>query len=524
MHFLNPNHILTIMNTLKHFFVLFAGCCLLIACSDFEEFHPQEAAVDVESSEWISLLNQIDVSSDIILVSRGNSIQDAINAAGPNATIYIEPGEYKESIKLNRSDIKLVSATISGEERVTIENAEEVVLTDLNSLETKMAACHITMNREDLGGGIAHYTFDVPMGEGPYDLIRIHRVVKEKRPYKPYRTKGEIFMVHGAIQDFDDIFLTAGALVVDESTSAPYYMAANGIDVWGIDLAWNLVPIAPPEGFEFMKEWGVEQDIDHVLKSLSIARLIRVFSHQGFSKLNLLGFSYGIDVVYGAAGRETQMHKVCRDIKGLIPVDGQMKTDDPDGMAAACEDAASHMHLWNLGEYNNPWGVGFIGLGQVVLANPNGHDIHSVLTNIQIMNAAVTDHSGGWHFLGGTPFALNYSDTMRLPRMSVNLAPHQPRLMFYETSACACPDLDVSYDDYLEQIKLPILHISAEGSDNSDDYTSSLTMTSDYQRLHVEDPDPVVPDSLDFGHADLWLAYDAPEWVWEPLYHWLLTH
>jgi hypothetical protein len=193
-------------------------------------------------------------------------------------------------------------------------------------------------------------------------------------------------------------------------------------------------------------------------------------------------------------------------------------------MQGACADAAAQLELLNAGEYNNPWGVDFIGLGQVVLANPNGHDIHPVLTNIQILNAAVTDHSAGWHFLGGNPFALSYSDTMRMPRLAVNLAPHQPRLIFYELSACGCPDLDVSYDDYLELIELPILHISAEGSDNSDDYTSSLTKTSDYTRLHIKDPDPTVPPEYNFGHADLWLAYDAPEWVWLPLRQWLVAH
>lgn len=512
------------MKKLQKIFLILAAFSLLFSCSKLEEFNPQETAFDVESSNWMSMIDNINIESDIILVQNGNSIQEAIDVAGPDASIYIEPGHYDEILTLGRSDIMLISAGLSSEEKVYIENPEQVAIMDLNSMPVKKAGYHFSAVRNDLGGGVAHYTFDVLMGSGPYDMVRIHRVIKERRPHRPFRTHGEIFMVHGAIQDFDDIFLTAGALVVDESTSAPYYMAAHGIDVWGIDLAWNRVPIAPPEGFEFMKDWGVEKDIDHVMKSLAIARLIRVFSCQGFSKLNLLGFSYGVDIAYGAAGRETQMHKVCRHIKGLIPVDSQMKSDDPDVMQGAYADAATQMELLNAGEYNNPWGVDFIGLGQVVLANPNGHDIHPVLTNIQILNAAVTDHSAGWHFLGGNPFALSYSDTMRMPRLSVNLAPHQPRLIFYELSGCGCPDLDVSYDDYLEQIELPILHISAEGSDNSDDYTSSLTKTSDYTRLHVKDPDPTVPPEYNFGHADLWLAEDAPEWVWLPLREWLVAH
>ena len=77
----------------------------------------------------------------------------------------------------------------------------------------------------------------MPMGKGEFDLVRIHRVVLERRPCFPVCAKGNVFMIHGAIQDFDDIFFTAGVEEINAETSSPYFLAANNIDVWSIDMA-----------------------------------------------------------------------------------------------------------------------------------------------------------------------------------------------------------------------------------------------------------------------------------------------
>ena len=93
------------------------------------------------------------------------------------------------------------------------------------------------------------------MGPGPYDRVRIHRLVREYKPYRPLRTKGNVFMVHGGVQDFEDIFLRYGAETLNAKTSAAFYLSSNEIDVWGIDLAWNLVPLETAD-FEFMEGLG----------------------------------------------------------------------------------------------------------------------------------------------------------------------------------------------------------------------------------------------------------------------------
>jgi pectin methylesterase-like acyl-CoA thioesterase len=138
----------------------------LAACAKLEEYNPQETAYDAESSDWISVIAQINLESDIIVVQNGSSIQEAIDAAGPDASIYIEPGEYHESIRLSRSDIMLISAGLSKEEKVSIENPDQVSIMDLRNMPVKKAGYHFSAARNDLGGGVAHYTFDVQMGSG----------------------------------------------------------------------------------------------------------------------------------------------------------------------------------------------------------------------------------------------------------------------------------------------------------------------------------------------------------------------
>ena len=58
---------------------------------------------------------------------------------------------------------------------------------------------------------------------------------------------------------------------------------------------------------------------------MSVARLIRGLTGQGFGRMNLFGYSYGVGVAYAAAGRETQQHPILQDVKGLVAVDQVMK-------------------------------------------------------------------------------------------------------------------------------------------------------------------------------------------------------
>jgi hypothetical protein len=106
------------------------------------------------------------------------------------------------------------------------------------------------------------YEFDylLTTGPGKYHQVGVHRVVREEDG-KPIVSHNAIFLVHGDGVDFNSGFM-GGSHSPD---SLPVYLAKNGIDAWGIDLGWTLVPDHDATDlafFTFMKDWGVQRDID----------------------------------------------------------------------------------------------------------------------------------------------------------------------------------------------------------------------------------------------------------------------
>lgn len=265
--------------------------------------------------------------------------------------------------------------------------------------------------RREIAGGVAHYTFTVRLGPGEFDEVRLHRVVRERRPRHPVKTDGAVFMSHGASQDFEDIFLYAGTEHPSAETSVAVYLAANDIDVWGMDFAWTRVPVETTD-FSFMQDWGIERDADHTLAAMSIARLIRGLTHQGFGRLNLLGFSYGVGVVYAAAGRETEQPLPLRDIRGLIAVDQGLKLPVERARLTACDLAAGLEADISAGVYHNAAGITFGTFADLAVTSPNDPSPilppHLGLTNYEAFlflgaNTFVLDPGVApfFHFVGG---------------------------------------------------------------------------------------------------------------------------
>ncbi len=89
-------------------------------------------------------------------------------------------------------------------------------------------------DRTVLADDIAHYRFDVRVGPGPYDVIRLNRIVKERNPYRPVHTVNGVLLLPGSPNYFEAIFMTplvSQALPWDHSLVI--YLAKNDIDVWG---------------------------------------------------------------------------------------------------------------------------------------------------------------------------------------------------------------------------------------------------------------------------------------------------
>jgi hypothetical protein len=520
-----------------------------------------EANSDI--GDWVATLDELFYDAGII-VQKDGSIQDAVNAARPGEVIYIEPGNYPEMVTIDKSGIKLIGLENGLGEEVVIGNpgmgrsaiqipgnavdTEIINIQDNSSTDTDVRSsanakknkksCKVT--RHKVNSTIAHYQFEVRIGDRPYDVVRIHRVVRETKPYHPVRTRGAVFLLHGASLNFESIFLKGGTENPDAATSVSYYLASKGIDVWGMDFAWTLVPNEETD-FSFMKDWGVERDMDHALAAMSIARLIRGLTGQGLGRMNLLGYSYGVGVAYGAAGRETQEHPILRDIKGIIAVDQLMKYEEAlenEGLRqTACATAQALKASIEGGTYQAVQGRTLALVGGLALSDPNGMSPlppFSGLTNYQTALAIGTSEvagplAPGWHFVSGKfedvnpfPIGLEDSDPTRWNRLLSSLPPYQPQKTVYDVRACMCDEEDVTFDDYLCQISVPILYLGAEGAFGSyGHYTSSLTSSQDITNHTISLRTPRV---LDFGHGDLILADDAPGLVWEPLRQWLADH
>ena len=367
-----------------------------------------------------------------------------------------------------------------------------------------------------------------------WDVVRIHRVVKERRFFRPVRTRGSVFMVHGSRQGFTDIFLNAGTENPSPETSVPMYLASKGIDVWGIDLAWNFVPKETTD-FSFMEDWGLEKDIKHTLAAMSIARFFRGLTGQGFGRMNLLGYSYGAGIAYTAAGMETQQPRFFRDIKSIIPVDFGLKINNIKWRQLECNRAPTIRSEYEAGTYHiDNRGAELLGN----LAMSEKSDDESPF--ITLPNTTITNYQAplviglrprpvtNWHFLAGkfdpkTPaFQPYHTQPQRWFKLYSVLPPYMPKLPGVQLAEARCNQKEVSIDDHLSDISVPILYLGAIGAEGDEGYyTTSLTSSSD---ITTETIEAETPGKEDYGHADLFVADNAPELVWDKLRDWIIKH
>ncbi len=536
---------------------LFSLCCLLfVGCAvDDEDFYLEAPKDHLVSFDWRNLFTRFEHENNL-LVPRGESIQRAIDAAEPGDNIFIEAGYYDENFFIDKSNLKLIGLPGPGGSQVIIaENAvadigdarlynitpllkgawENRSLDDLEASATQRSS---RFAKERMAGGVVHYGLDIKVGSGDEEIVRLHRVVKEQRNGKTGPTHASVFMIHGAGQNFNDIFLHSDIGYAE--SSCPVYLANNNIDVWGIDLGWTRIP-AETTDFSFLENWGVDRDIKHTLSAMAMARLIRGLTAQGFGKMNLLGFSYGAFVGYGAAGKETQQLEILKDISGLIPVDQGIKegSDREVNRIGACNQASIFAELLQSGQYHDPRGQGTAGLGLLALLDPEGASpANPNFTNYQFMlflgaNTYLTQNIPNqfWHFVGGNmaqPSDLAseflYTDVNKWISGIAGVPPYESVRVALDATTCLCNEKDVVFDDYLDQISLPIFYLGAAGgTGTAGEYTMSLTTSNDVSS-HIVTMETHENNFRDFGHADLFLADDASTLAWDPLAQWLLSH
>jgi len=401
--------------------------------------------------------------------------------------------------------------------------------------------------RRVVARGVAEYSFKLCVGAGPYDVIGLHRVVKESAPNVPAPTAQAVFLAHGDLWGFRPAFLgdVPSVLPLPSPTapSLPVFLAQNGVDVWGIDFRWTLVP-ATETDFSFMQSWGIATDAADLGTAISAARFARVAGGNGFGQVTLLGWSRGGQIGYAYLNNESQLPRGLRQVKGFIPADIYLKTDVARFKSLACTRQQGEEAFIAGGTYANSTGSLISALGSLAIADPNGSSILNGppfnlpgFTNREaglLVGEATYGLQGGleptpsYHMTGGNfdatgkPTGLLYTADQALFELEKGASPFQPYREQAEADAATCEQTDVPFDDHLADITVPVLYVGAGGGfGDSGLYTTSLLgstdVTSNIVSLNAQ-------RAFDFGHADLFQGINAQSLVWQPILTWLQAH
>lgn len=385
-----------------------------------------------------------------------------------------------------------------------------------------------TLTRTDLGGGIAHYSFIVPVGPGEHDRIRLHRVVQELLPWIPRPSQDAVMLLHGDAWPFETTYLAGSLPGAPPGTPSPaVFLAAGGVDVWGLDFRWALVPSSVGDP-SFVGDWDLGTDVADTGVALQVARAVRL----GGPRLHLAGYSRGGQVAYAYAAAEAGLPPALRQLRGLIPIDILMKTDVESIRTFHCDEAAQFRALVEAGDTVIDRSILTV-IAELALADPDSvSPLAPPFTNagLALFLAASSSPDGlapFFHSAGGiTDFGtlettLLYTTDEALFAFQRALAPYQSRREILDGDDLVCDELDVPYDDGLGDVALPVLYVGAGGGFGEYGvYTTTLLASTDVT-VHLVDLAPPEERFLDFGHQDLLIADDALALVWQPVLDWI---
>lgn len=396
--------------------------------------------------------------------------------------------------------------------------------------------CVTPVDREDLGGGIVHYSYRLQIGMGPYDAIGLHRVVREARPGHPIRTRKAIFLQHGDAVAFEGVFLF-GSLSpnVPGDHSIAYYLASNDVDVWGIDQNWTLVPQTETD-FSFMADWGMQNQIENLDIAMSVARFVRLMTNSGPGRMHLLGYSSGSWTGYAYLNMETQKPELEKNVLGYIPLEAAYKTDDPAIQATLCYFSQVYQGLYDGGQYQDM--VLFATIGYLAMTDPDGDSplVPGYTNRLVALVYGSATHlfaplTPWYHYLAGVfdpatgmPTGFQFTTESAWIDFLLNGAAWEPTRFYAEYLGISCGAADLPFDDHLGEITVPVFNVGVGGGLGPvSGYTLSLLGSSDVTSLIVSLYPPEYA-AADFGHIDALIADNAEGLVWQPILAWIESH
>ena len=95
----------------------------------------------------------------------------------------------------------------------------------------EQASTIVTATRAHVAGDVYHYTYSLRVGSTANATIRVHRVVRERAPWRPRKSRDAVMFTGGDFANFTTNF------ALDGDGLAPW-LAARDVDVWGFDRRW----------------------------------------------------------------------------------------------------------------------------------------------------------------------------------------------------------------------------------------------------------------------------------------------
>lgn len=403
---------------------------------------------------------------------------------------------------------------------------EEVELDfDLGNIEL------LNYKREVIFGAIVHYSFEVAVGTNEYDKIGIHRVVKETTPGKPLLTENALFYLHGDLKNFVGMMMpSVYSPSMPDDFGLGIFLAENGVDVWGVDMAWDFVP-ADATDFAWFQNYGIEKAARDTRTAMAIARIARYLTGNALDKLNFAGYSSGVATGFAACDLETQLDQDERHIKGFIPVDLAIKSDLDSMNLVWDEQLLISQNPYEAGTYE--YYLGFTYVGSLAKNDPGGDSpLFPGMTNAQVAlffgcSAAfihIPFHFWAADWDSGLPVSTKYTTEDQIFDFMVAAIEYQPHRFYMDYCILLGNSQNSPFDDHFAQIKLPILNISAGGGfGESSKYGIGLMGSTDV--THVIPTFETAENALyDFGHVDLFTGNNAETLMWQPLLNWLNAH
>jgi hypothetical protein len=391
-----------------------------------------------------------------------------------------------------------------------------------------VAAPVAALTRRHVTADIYEYQFDLRVGATPNAIVRLHRVVRELAPFEPRPSTHAVMLLHGDFANFVTNFVPTLGAPASSATGLAPFLAARGIDVWGVDRRWTL-PGTDGDTSDF-GAMGVTQELGDIGTALEFAHATRSVTDGDPGRIVLAGFSHGAELTYAYAASDG------RYISAIAALDiyYDLSPDDADLRAYACSNATAEAAAVAQGTVDAPNSL-FIEAGELDRSAPNDPSpiYGPPYTNREALLATVgstyqfAPYTPLYHLAApildgdGNVIALRESTEDAVSAWFAAAPPHQSEREAADLDAIWCGK---TARPGLANIKVPLFYLGAAGAFGAHGlYSTRRVSSTDVTTLIVHRFGPARV-AEDFGHGDILYATDAPSLAWTPLLDWLLAH